>query len=337
MGAHAVTPDRLVELGTAYRRAKVLLSAIELDLFTVLAKRSLDAHALALALDLHPRGARDFFDALVALGLLERSPEGRYASTPESAAYLDRQAATFLGGMFDQFNTKEYGMWATLTDALRTGTPQTGIDAAEHFSTLYSDPQRFETFVNAMTAGTLPAAGAIAEKFPWAGYSTLADIGTSQGCLPVQVARTHKHISATGFDLPQLQASFDAHVGKNELSDRVLFAPGNFFDDALPKADVLVFGRVLHNWDLSTKRMLLRKAYDALPERGAVIVYDALIDDDRRAGVGGLLSSLNMLVWTTAGFGYSGSDAVSWMGEAGFHDMRIEPLAAGQSMIVGTK
>jgi hypothetical protein len=330
-------PDRLVDIACGYRAAKVLLSAIELDLFTVLAERSLNAEALTKSLDLHPRGALDFFDALVALELLDRGGDGRYSNTPLTAAYLDRRSADFIGGMFDQLNTREYAMWDTLGSALRTGKPRTGIDAAEHFTTLYRDPPRFKTFVSAMTAGSLSAAKLIAARFPWADYGTLMDIGTSQGCLPVQVATAHKHISAGGFDLPELAETFNGYAREHGVAERVRFWPGNFFHDDLPHADVLAFGRVLHNWDLPTKQMLLRKAFQALTKNGAVIVYDILIDDDRCSGAAGLLSSLNMLVWTAAGFGYTGADCMEWMREAGFHKTRVESLVAGQSMVIGFK
>jgi hypothetical protein len=333
----AVTPDRLFSIGSGYRRAKVLLSAIELDLFTLLARQPRKAEDLAPTLGVHPRAARDFFDALVALGLLERDDDGRYANAPEAAIYLDRAEPGYLGGLFDQFNTREYQAWSRLSDALRTAEPQIGSSSAEHFATIYNDPERFRTFVNAMTAGSLPAAQAIAEKFPWQDCRTLMDIGTAQGCLPVQVARRHPHISGGGFDLPELSTAFGDHVRANQLSGRLLFKPGNFFQDDLPSADVLVLGRVLHNWDLATKKMLLRKAWRALPKGGSVIVYDMLIDDERRSSVDGLLSSLNMLVWTAAGFGYSGAECMSWMREAGFGDTRLEPLVAGQSMIFGRK
>lgn len=96
-------------------------------------------------------------------------------------------------------------------------------------------------------------------------------------------------------------------------------------------------GRVLHNWDLPSKKMLLKKAYDALPASGALIVYERLIDDERRRNVAGLLASLNMLVMTAGGFDFTGADCVSWMREAGFRDIRVEPLAAEQSMVVGFK
>jgi hypothetical protein len=142
MSAPAITADRLLDMGTGYRRAKVLLSAIELDVFTAVADQPLDAEALARSIGVQDRGARDFFDALVALGLLERDADNRYSNTPESNAYLDRRKPTFLGGMFGQFDRREYRMWESLADALRSGRPQTGIDAAEHFTTLYRDHNR---------------------------------------------------------------------------------------------------------------------------------------------------------------------------------------------------
>jgi len=337
MSTTAITADRLLDIGTAYRRAKVLLSAIELDVFTAVADQLLDAKTLARSIGVHERAARDFFDALVALGLLERDAEGRYRNTPETGTYLDRRKSTFLGGMFAQFDRREYRMWESLADAVRTGKPQTGIDADEHFTTLYGDRDRFRTFLGAMTAGSLLTAQAIAAKFPWTDYRTLVDVGTSQGCLPVEVARIHGHVSAEGFDLPELAQAFDLYVKDNDLRARVRFHAGNFLNEELPGADVLVFGRVLHNRDLPTKRMLLQKAFRALPPDGAVLVYDTLIDDERRSCATGLLSSLNMLVWTSAGFGYSGADCADWMHEIGFRRTRVEPLAIGQSMIVGMK
>jgi hypothetical protein len=267
-----ITPDRLFSLGTGYRCAKVLLCAIELDVFTALDGRPRMAADLARMLGIHNRSACDFFDALVALGLLQRDTDGRYANTMEASLYLDQNKASYLGGMFNQFNAREYQMWSKLGDALRTGEPQIGSASAEHFATIYDDPERFRTFVNAMTAGSLLAAKAIAEKFPWANYRTLMDIGTAQGCFPVQVARVHPHITGGGFDLPELSTAFAEYVCENELSGRLRFHPGSFFHDDLPAADVLVFGRVLHNWDLSTKKMLLRKAYQAIPKGGAVVV-----------------------------------------------------------------
>ena len=329
--------ERLYSIGSAYRQAKVLLSAVELDVFSALAKAPLHAAALAAQLDIDQRGARDFFDALVALGLLNRDVHGRYQNSEATNLYLDRAKPTYLGGSFDQYNRREYGMWGLLTEALRTGRPSTEINGHDHFESIYHDPIRFRSFVNAMTAGSMLSARRLAEQFPWRKYRTLCDVGTAQGCLPVQIALAHPHIQAIGFDLPELKSAFDQYVKDNGLSQRLTFRAGDFFEDPLPPADVIVFGRVLHNWDLPTKKMLLKKAYAALPTGGEVISYDMLIDDERSSSTSGLLSSLNMLLWTSAGFGYSGSDCADWMREAGFDDMRIEPLVGGNSMIIGMK
>jgi hypothetical protein len=115
------------------------------------------------------------------------------------------------------------------------------------------------------------------------------------------------------------------------------FYPGDFFEDPLPAADVLVMGHILHDWDLHEKRLLLEKAYEALPEGGALIVYEALIDDERRENAFGLLMSLNMLIETPAGFDFTGEDCSSWMRDAGFRETYVEHLVGPDSMVVGIK
>ena len=96
-------------------------------------------------------------------------------------------------------------------------------------------------------------------------------------------------------------------------------------------------GHILHDWDLEQKRMLLAKAHEALPVGGALVVYDALIDDDRKTNAFGLLMSLNMLIETPGGFDYSGADCQGWMRDAGFRYTSVEMLTASHGMVVGVK
>jgi SAM-dependent methyltransferase len=331
-----LNPDRLVELGYAFRGAKVLMSAVELGVFTALGRSAADGDTLRARLGLDKRGARDFFDALVALGLLRRNDDGSYANSPEADLYLDRDKAGYVGGFLENLNAREYGMWTSLTEALRTGKPQTGFESKAHFEALYSNPERLAFFARGMTGWTIPVAKTIASKFPWRDHSTVIDIGGAQGALPVEIAQAHGHITGGGFDLPALKPMFERYVGDRGLAQRLHFYAGDFFADPLPTADVLVMGRVLHNWDLGTKRMLLAKAHQALRPGGVLIAYERLIDDDRREP-SGLLSSLNMLLMTAGGFDFTAADCIGWMREVGFHDMRLEPLVAGQSMVVAKK
>jgi hypothetical protein len=329
------TSERIVKLGYAFRESKALLSAVELGVFTALATAPLDLHTLRNSIGIDQRGARDFFDALVALGLLERNDAGLYSNTPETALYLDRRNPTYIGGELAFLSAELFGCWNSLTAALRTGKPQSGAGAAGMYPARYADQAALEIFAGAMTAGSLAAAKALAVEFPWQEYKTIVDVGAAEGCLPVQIALAHSHVTGGGFDLPPLRPLFDNYVRGHSLSDRLQFYPGSFFHDPLPDADVLVMGRVLHNWDLATKKMLLNKAYEALSEGGALIICERLIDDERRLNAAGLLASLNMLIMTEGGFDFAGLDCISWMKESGFRNMRVAPLAGDQSMIVG--
>jgi O-methyltransferase domain/Dimerisation domain len=333
-----VAPDAILELGFAFWGSKTLLSAIELGVFSELAGAGpLDDDALRERLGLHPRSATDFFDALVALGMLERE-DGRYANTPSTDLFLDRAKPSYVGGILEMANARLYGFWGSLTEALRTGVPQNEAKIGENFfETLYAEPERLAQFARAMSALSVGAGQAIAAKFPWQDHSSVIDVGCAEGAVPVQIALAHDHVTGGGFDLPPLQPLFDSYVSRFGLGERLSFTPGDFFNDPLPSADVLVMGHILHDWDLDEKKALLKKAFDALPDGGALIVYEALIDDDRRNNAFGLLMSLNMLIETPGGFDFTGADCRAWMEETGFRETYVEHLIGPDSMVVGIK
>jgi hypothetical protein len=188
-----------------------------------------------------------------------------------------------------------------------------------------------------MTGHSLPSAMTIAQKFPWQKYTNFADVGTAEGCLPVQVALTNPHLRGEGFDLPAVRPFFEEYVASFGLQERVRFRAGDFFGDRLPNAEVLVIGMILHDWNLDEKRQLLQKAHEALPTDGALIVYERLIDDDRMKNVAGLLESLIMLIETQKGFDYTGADCCQWMRDAGFRETYVDQLTGTESMVVGIK
>lgn len=328
-------PSRILEISYAFWRSKALMSAVELDVFTTLAGNPIDLETLTRRTGIHERGAHDFFDALVALGALWRDADGRYGNQPEFDYYLDRRKPTYLGGLLEHLNARHYQNWGSLTQVLRTGVPPTG--GVGTYKALHNGHPMQEIFLSGMTAGSLVAAQALAAKFPWRQFKTMIDVGTAQGGAAVEIACAHPHLTGGGFDLPPVEPVFASYVLKHGLSDRLKFYSGDFFSDPLPTADVLVMGRILHNWDLATKNMLLGKAYRALPPGGALIVYDPLIDDDRRADAHALLSSLNMLIETAGGFEYTGADCKEWMRQAGFIEIRTEPLGDMHTAVIARK
>jgi hypothetical protein len=332
-----LTPDGILQLGFGFWGSKALLSAIALGLFTELAKGPVEAKALRQRLGLHERSARDFFDALVSLGMLRRKGT-TYSNTPETGFFLDRGKPSYVGGMLEMADARLYGFWGSLTGGLRTGQPQNEAKHGESFfATLYADPQRLRQFLSAMSGLSMGSATAIAKKFPWKKYKTFIDVGGAQGCVPVQVALAHRHLSGGEFDLPPVGPVFLDYVKSFGLERRLTFTGGDFFKSALPSADVLIMGHILHDWNLEQKLMLLGKAYDALPKGGALIVHEAIIDDQRSKNAFGLLMSLNMLIETPGGFDYSGADCKGWMKTVGFRKTVVEHLAGPDAMVVGIK
>jgi hypothetical protein len=165
VGRAAVTPDAIMELGMAFWGSKTLLSAVELGVFSELAgPDGLDGEVLRERLGLHPRSAADFFDALVALGMLERA-NGRYANTPATELFLDRAKPSYIGGILEMANARLFGFWGSLTEGLRTGAPQNEIkDDRDFFRALYADPARLEQFAKAMSGLSVGAGQAIAAQ-----------------------------------------------------------------------------------------------------------------------------------------------------------------------------
>jgi hypothetical protein len=332
------TPDQILQVGLGFWASKTLLSAIEMELFTELARHPEPLEPLSARLGLHSRSARDFLDALVALNFLERR-DGCYYNTPSTDLFLDKRKPSYLGGILEMASQRLYPFWGSLTTALRTGEPQNEVSRGDTslFTSLYADPARLRSFLKAMTGLSRGGNMMIARKFPWSDYKSAVDVGTAQGDLITQVALANPHISGVGFDLPEVGPAFEDYIVENGLPGRVRFVPGSFFDMPIPKADVVMMGHILHDWDLETKKMLVSKAYEAVPSGGALIVYESIIDDDRSKNAFGLLMSLNMLIETPGGFDYTGADCTGWMQEAGFKSTRVEHLVGPESMVVGIK
>jgi SAM-dependent methyltransferase len=328
----------ILRTGIGYWASRTLMSAIELGVFTELGRSTKDLAQLSSALGLHERGARDFLDALVALGLLTRDETG-YANTRETRMFLDASRPTYVGGSFAMSGPRLWRAWAGLTDALRTGRAQyEGADGTDDlFGALYAEPENRDRFLRSMAGSAMGIAAALARVFPWKDHTSAADIGCALGTVPIQIARAHPHLRVIGFDLPAVREPFEAEVARFGLGDRVTFRGGDFFTDALPPADVLVLGHVLHDWDLDQKQALLARAHDALPPGGVLLIYEALIDDERRHHDVALLMSLNMLVDTPGGFNFTAAEVTGWLAAAGFSECSIEPLVEPDSLVIARR
>ena len=339
---NTLSPARIMEVGMAFWPAKVLLSAVELQLFTELGAESMTGRELQGALRLHPRANPDFFDTLVALRFLDRDgagSEARYRNTEETALFLDRRSPQFMGGFLEMANARLYRFWGDLTDALRTGSPQNEIKhtGAPMFAELYSRPERLEQFMDAMSGISAGNFQALADKFDFSRYHTVCDVGGATGLLSMLVARKHPHLRCTSTDLPAATLIAERKIAAAGLADRVSAKSLDFFAEPLPKADVITMGLILHDWNLEKKMHLVRAAYDALPAGGAFVVVENLIDDARRENAFGLMMSLNMLIEFGDAFDFTGADFSRWCREVGFSRTEVIPLAGAASAGVAYK
>jgi hypothetical protein len=337
-----VDPSHIMQVGMGFFASKTLLSAVELDLFTKLGSDGMTGPQIAETLELHERAIPDFPDALVALELLEREGEGSdalYRNTQTTAVFFDRTSPAYVGGILEMSNARLFRFWSDLTDALRTGEPQNEIKHAGKamFEELYSDPDRLEQFMNAMAGISLGPFSALAEKFDFSTYDTLCDVGGATGQLSIIVANRHPGLRCTSFDLPVVEPIARRTIEAAGLGERVTTVGGDFFADPLPGADVITMGLILHDWNLERKLALIKAAYDALPEGGAFIVVENLIDDARRENAFGLLMSLNMLIEFGDAFDYTGADFAGWCKDVGFKETEIMPLVGPTSAGIAYK
>ena len=335
-------PSYILQTGFAFWNSKVLLTAVEMGLFTKLGKRRLTGSELGAELGLHPRGISDFFDALVAMKFLDRDgngPQAKYLNTPNGMLFLDESSLRYVGGILVMLNARLFKYWHDLPEALRTGKPQNEEKYGEKgmFEALYAEQAKLEQFMGAMTGLSRINFEAFAAKFDFSPFKTLCDVGGATGLLCIEVANKHPHLQCVSFDLPAVEPVARKCIKAAGLTDRVNPASGDFFKDPLPKADIITMGMILHDWNLEKKKHLIRAVYEALPDGGAFVAIEALIDDARRENVFGLLMSLNMLIEFGEAFDYSGADFRSWCSEAGFKRFEVLHLAGPHSAAIAYK
>ena len=340
--AAPVSPSAILQTAFGFWHSKVLLTAVELGVFTKLDGRRATGAELGGELEFHPRAIADFFDALVAMKFLGREgngPEAKYFNTAEGSVYLDETSPRYIGGLLTMLNVRLFKFWHDLPEALRTGQPQNEVKHGQKgvFEELYSDPVRLEQFMGAMTGLSRINFEALADKFEFSRYQTLCDVGGATGLLSTEVAKKHAHLKCTSFDLPAVEPIAKKHIAASGLSGRIRTASGDFFRDPLPKSDVITMGMILHDWNLEKKKHLIRSAYEALPPGGALVAIEALIDDARRENAHGLLMSLNMLIEFGDAFDYSSEDFRKWCSEAGFKRFEVIHLAGPSSAAVAYK
>lgn len=340
--AQQVDPSNIMQVGMGFWASKTLLTAVKLELFTLLAVKPLTGRDIKLELCLHNRGLYDFLDTLVALGFLNKEGNkeaAAYSNSTDTDLFLDKNKLSYMGGILEMANNRLYPFWNFLEDGLKRGTPQNEIRTGEAslFEKIYSDKDKTREFVNAMAGAQAGNFIAFANQFDFSNYYSLCDIGGAGAQLSAHVVSHNPHMRCISFDLPQVSPIALENVSKMGVADKVKVKSGDFFVDAFPEADIITMGNVLHDWGTEDKKMLIGKAFDALPEGGALVVIENIIDNERRENAFGLMMSLNMLIETAEGYDFTAADFDEWAKEAGFTETFAIRLTGPSSAVIAVK
>ena len=314
----------VIEVNTAYTRAKVLQSAVEIGLFELLADRARTEPEIRAELGLHPRLTGDFLDVLVAMEFLSREG-GVFANSPTASTFLVAGEPNYVGGTVARAATHNYAMWGRLTEALRDGKAKSaGVAGPDAFRQTYQNPEQARRFLAHMDANNSFVAGELDKWVPWADYDSFLDLGGARGNVAAELVRRRPHLQGGVFDLPDIEPYFDEHM-RALGTDRIQFHGGDFFAGRLPNTDVAVFGHVLHDWAPEIREKLLEIAFAAVNPGGLVVVYDQMIDD-ARLDVSRILQSINVRLVRDGGSEFTASELRGWAEKAGFVYVRTVSL-----------
>ncbi|HUI30333.1 MAG TPA: methyltransferase [Candidatus Acidoferrales bacterium] len=312
----------------AFREARVLLTAYELGLFTIIGDEPRPSEEIARLAGTNPRATDRLLNALCASGYLQKKA-GSFSNTPLSSRFLVRGKPNYLGGLMHQVHL--WNTWSQLTGVIRRGTRAAGREPA-------SGAEWLEAFIAAMHMRAKHQASPIVKLIDLKGVSHVLDVGGGSGAFSFAFVRAKRELTATVFDLPGVVPLTRGYIEMEDLGDLVSVVAGDYTVDALGKNFDLVFmSAIIHSNSARTNRELFHKAFEALNAGGRLVVSDYMMNNDRTSPAAGAYFSLNMLVGTTEGDTYTESEVRGWMEEAGFRKVRRTNTNMGADLMIGTK
>lgn len=284
----------ILELIHAFRRSKVLFTAVRLGIFDRLEKEPQTAARLARELELNPGALTRLLDACRPLELLTREGD-LYRNTPAASRALVTTSPDSLVGYIVHSDRSLYPLWGKLDDAVREGTnrwAQVFGDRASLFDHYFRDPVAMRSFLTGMHGAGQLTSDRVVRAFDLSKFRHLVDLGGATGHLAIAACRAYPNLRATVLDLPIVEPYAREFISQSGVADRIDFLAADFFTDELPAADLYSLGRILHDWDDTRIAALLPKI------RGSLLITEVLVDEDRSGPLYAMLQDLNMLVCT---------------------------------------
>jgi len=321
----------LLKFHMLYWPSQAILTAVDLNLFSLLKNDKLTAKQLSMRLGIKEHRSYDFFDALVALRFLKREGDTK------SAKYSNFEGMDSMLDKHTGFMVEGYKHWSNLKLALETGKSLNPSDDkpksadSTYIDNYYLGDSTLKEFQNAMDSLQEDNFKQLVNYFDFSSYETMLDLGAGSCLLSTIVNKQYSDLKIINFDLPFV------FLNRTQTNNNITYKSGDFFADDIPKAEIIFMGNILHNWGIDKRKILIKKVYDALPSNGVFIVVESFIDDLRRKNYHSLLMSLNMLIEFGEGSGCSVNDLKNWTREIGFMDYKLIQLTAESCAFIAYK
>ena len=304
---------------------KVLTTAVELDLFTRIARGARTPEAISEEAGINLALLDRLLKACASLGLMKAGRAG-YSNSVSSTRYLSKESDYYIGDFVILVGKDYYDVWRSLSDVVATGKP-----IREDRTVRLSDPRYGERYIKAMHGISVCHASEIANKLSLKGRKSMLEVGGAHGTYSVLMAKKHPGMMATVFDSPFACRFAEKHA--TEQGTRVRCEGGDFVLGNLPKGhDVVMLTHVLQDLPPQKCEALLRKAYDSLPKGGLLMINEFRLEKDGMTPAFSSLFSLNALMLSDGGTLYPYSEIMEWAGNIGFRDIKV--LKSGCELIV---
>lgn len=328
-GGDSLTPRPIQEMATAFQRSRVLLSAYELGLFTVINEEWKTSAEVADALDTDPRATDRLMNALTALGLLEKRAS-RFTNTATGARFLVKGKPEYMAGLAHTAHL--WLTWSGLTEAVRNGTGAAGDEVN----------QRGEEWLHAFIAAMHWRAKQVADEtvrlLDLSRVSRVLDVGGGSGAFSMAFVRARQGIHAVVFDLPNVVSMTKSYIDSGGYAAQISTVVGDYRRDDLPGDFDLVFlSAIVHSNSPEENRRLIAKCAAATRPGGQVVVLDQIMNEERTGPLPAALFALNMLVGTGAGDTYTESEVAGWMQAARLGRVFRLDTAFNNTLIIGVR
>lgn len=335
MKGGGVSPKALLEGTFGFAITCVLVTAVEIDLFTAIDRGADTVEKLAQETSCSARGLRILLDALAGIGYLAKE-KGRYLLTPFSGTYMSKKSRTYAGAVALHSRMLREN-WDHLTEVVRTGQSRRAVEGGPDRGEFFSE------FVGSLYGMNTPAAEAVARQL-WNGEPPspcrVLDIGAGSGVWSLALARRVPHAQVTVADWPAvIEKATKKFVARENATDRYSYLPGNFREADFGESgfDVVYLGHICHSEGAENSRKLFERIHRALKPGGRLVIADMVPDEERREATFALLFAVNMLVNTEDGDTFTFGEYRQWLEASGFSEVRALDVPAPSPVIVATK